>query len=152
MKHLPLAAIAIVLSLTTLPARTQITIDTSNATDWKISNGVITVDWLPGDGRIFSMHWTAFPNQKIIDVSPRIVTTTAPKGSIWTTSVREAAHRPTIITSPRTAVISTGGSRFQPAPATRSPGLTTAFSSPTILASTSTLSSITVPVDIAVAA
>jgi hypothetical protein len=71
MKHLPLAAIAIVLSLTTLPARAQITIDTSNATDWKISNGVINVDWLPGDGRIFSIHWTAFPNQEIIDQTNR---------------------------------------------------------------------------------
>jgi hypothetical protein len=69
MKHLPLAAIAIVLSLTTLPARAQITIDTSNTTDWKISNGVIAVDWLPGDGRIFSIHWTAFPNQEIIDTT-----------------------------------------------------------------------------------
>ena len=55
MKHLLLAAIVIVLSLATSPAKAQITIDTSSATDWKISNGVITVDWLPGDGRIFSM-------------------------------------------------------------------------------------------------
>jgi len=69
MKLLPLAAIAIALSLTTLPARAQITIDTSTPTDWKISNGVITVDWLPGDGRIFSIHWTAFPNQEIIDLT-----------------------------------------------------------------------------------
>jgi hypothetical protein len=61
MKHLFLAAIALVLSLTTSPARAQITIDTSSSTDWKISNGVITVDWLPGGGRIFSIHWAAFP-------------------------------------------------------------------------------------------
>src|SRR6266849_4349703 len=71
MKHLPLAAIAIVLSLTALPAHAQITIDTSTPTDWKISNGVITVDWLPGGGRIFSIHWTAFPNQEIIDQTNR---------------------------------------------------------------------------------
>src|SRR6185312_3953647 len=44
-----------------------ISIDTSNPSDWKISNGVLTVDWLPSDGRIFSMHWSAFPNQEIID-------------------------------------------------------------------------------------
>ena len=48
-----------------------ISIDTSNSTDWKISNGVLTVDWLPGDGRIFSMHWSAFPNQEIIDQTNR---------------------------------------------------------------------------------
>ncbi len=67
MKHLSRAAMVLVFSLTSLAARAQITIDTSNSTDWKISNGVITVDWLPGDGRIFSIHWTAFPNQEIID-------------------------------------------------------------------------------------
>jgi hypothetical protein len=54
-----------------LPAQAQITIDTSSSTDWKISNGVINVDWLPGDGRIFSVHWTAFPNQEIIDRTNR---------------------------------------------------------------------------------
>jgi hypothetical protein len=48
-----------------------ISIDTSNSTDWKISNGVLTVDWLPNDGRIFSMHWSAFPNQEIIDQTNR---------------------------------------------------------------------------------
>jgi hypothetical protein len=29
------------------------------------------VDWLPGDGRIFSIHWTAFPDQEIIDTTNR---------------------------------------------------------------------------------
>ncbi|HWF48475.1 MAG TPA: polysaccharide lyase family protein, partial [Bryobacteraceae bacterium] len=50
-------------------ASAAITIDTSNPSDWKISNGVLTVDWLPapGNGRIFSMHWSAFPNQELID-------------------------------------------------------------------------------------
>jgi hypothetical protein len=65
MKYLLLAALSLVLSHT--PLQAQISVDTSNATDWKISNGVITVDWLPGDGRIFSIHWSAFPNQEIID-------------------------------------------------------------------------------------
>lgn len=52
-------------------ANAAITIDTSSATDWKISNGVATVDWLPGDGRIFSMHWNAFPNQELLDQTNR---------------------------------------------------------------------------------
>ena len=69
MKYLLLAAMAFLLSQTPLSA--QITVDTSNATDWKISNGVITVDWLPGDGRIFSIHWTAFPDQELIDQTNR---------------------------------------------------------------------------------
>ncbi len=67
MKPLLLSVMALVLLGSALPSPAQITIDTSNATDWKISNGVITVDWLPGDGRIFSIHWVAFPNQEIID-------------------------------------------------------------------------------------
>jgi hypothetical protein len=67
MKPLLLSAIALVLLQTSSAAPAQITIDTSKATDWKISNGVVNVDWLPGDGRIFSIHWSAFPNQEIID-------------------------------------------------------------------------------------
>lgn len=64
---LALAALAPCPAQTTSP----ISIDTSNPTDWKISNGVLTVDWLPGDGRIFSMHWSAFPNQELIDQTNR---------------------------------------------------------------------------------
>ncbi len=52
-------------------ASAAVTIDTTNPTDWKISNGVLTVDWLPGDGRIFSIHWAAFPNQELIDQTNR---------------------------------------------------------------------------------
>jgi hypothetical protein len=55
-----------------------ITIDTSSSTDWKISNGVLTVDWLPNDGRIFSMHWSVFPDQEIIDQTNR--SKAGPKG------------------------------------------------------------------------
>ncbi len=71
MKSFLFAVLALIVSLTALPARAQVTIDTSNATDWKISNGVVSVDWLPGDGRIFSIHWTAFPDQEIIDTTNR---------------------------------------------------------------------------------
>ena len=67
MRNLLLSAIALVLLQTPSPLRAQITIDNSNATDWKISNGIISVDWLPTDGRIFSIHWSAFPSQEIID-------------------------------------------------------------------------------------
>lgn len=65
------AGIAALALLAPAPGRAQttgpISIDTSNPSDWKISNGALTVDWLPSDGRIFSMHWSAFPNQEIID-------------------------------------------------------------------------------------
>ncbi|HEV2323348.1 MAG TPA: hypothetical protein VGS10_05310, partial [Terracidiphilus sp.] len=65
-----------------VPAQTggssPISIDTSNSTDWKISNGALTVDWLPGDGRIFSIHWSAFPTQELIDQTNR--SKAGPKG------------------------------------------------------------------------
>ena len=62
---------ALVLLFAVPPAKAQITIDNSNSSDWKISNGVITVDWLPGDGRIFSIHWNAFPDQELVDTTNR---------------------------------------------------------------------------------
>ena len=71
MKRTLLSALTFVLLLVAYPTRAQITIDTSNAKDWKINNGVVTVDWLPGDGRIFSIHWNAFPNEEIIDQTNR---------------------------------------------------------------------------------
>lgn len=49
----------------------QISINTSNAADWKISNGVLSVDWNSGTGHIFSIHWSAFPNQELIDQTNR---------------------------------------------------------------------------------
>jgi hypothetical protein len=61
----------VILLCASFSSRAAITIDTSNSTDWKISNGVLTVDWLPGDGRIFSIHWTALPNQELIDQTNR---------------------------------------------------------------------------------
>ena len=62
---------AVILLCAPFSSRASITIDTSNSTDWKISNGVLTVDWLPGGGRIFSIHWAAFPNQELIDQTNR---------------------------------------------------------------------------------
>jgi hypothetical protein len=66
-----LTLLAIPLAHPQMSGTTPITIDTSSPTDWKISNGVLTVDWLPSDGRIFSMHWSAFPNQELIDQTNR---------------------------------------------------------------------------------
>jgi len=71
MKQFLLSAIALVLFETPSLIQAQITIDTSNPSDWKISNGIISVDWLPSDGRIFSIHWSAFPDREIIDQTNR---------------------------------------------------------------------------------
>lgn len=47
--------------------QSPITIDTSNPNLWVISNGALTVHWLPGDGRVNSIRWTAAPNVELID-------------------------------------------------------------------------------------
>jgi hypothetical protein len=51
--------------------QSPITIDTSNANLWTISNGALTVHWMPGNGRINSIRWTAFPDQELIDQTNR---------------------------------------------------------------------------------
>jgi hypothetical protein len=48
-------------------AHGQISLDTSNASLWTVSNGALTVHWRPGDGRINSIRWTAFPDRELID-------------------------------------------------------------------------------------
>src|SRR6185312_10697115 len=58
--------------------QSPITIDTSNPAAWIISNGVLTVRWLPGDGRVNSIHWSAAPNVELID--PTNTTRLGPKG------------------------------------------------------------------------
>jgi rhamnogalacturonan endolyase len=71
-------ALPIAIALGAGSASAAITIDTTNASDWKISNGVLSLDWLPGDGRIFSIHWSAFPDQELIDQTNR--NSKGPKG------------------------------------------------------------------------
>src|SRR5260370_21846446 len=46
-------------------ARAAITIDTSNATDWKISNGVIMLDWNSTTGSVFGVHLNGFPDNLV---------------------------------------------------------------------------------------
>jgi hypothetical protein len=66
-----LHVIFVALVTSALPSRAQITLNQISSSDWQISNGALTVDWLPSGGRIFSIHWTAFPNQELIDQTNR---------------------------------------------------------------------------------
>ncbi|HKV46510.1 MAG TPA: polysaccharide lyase family protein [Candidatus Acidoferrales bacterium] len=71
---LGLALICFFIVLTTCTnasAQSPIAIDTSNPTTWVISNGALTVKWMPGNGRIFSIRWSAFPDQELIDQTNR---------------------------------------------------------------------------------
>src|SRR3954465_8618233 len=49
-------------------ANAAITIDTTNPTDWKIGNGILSVDWNSRSGHVFSMHMTG-RSEDLIDVT-----------------------------------------------------------------------------------
>lgn len=59
--------IALLVALGSAHGQSPISIDTSNVSLWTINNGALTVHWRPGDGRINSIHWSAFPDQELID-------------------------------------------------------------------------------------
>src|SRR5215471_691007 len=48
-----------------VPANATITINTSTATDWKISNGVISLDWNSTTGNVFSVHLNGHPDDLV---------------------------------------------------------------------------------------
>jgi hypothetical protein len=66
-KGIIVVGMTVLVALGSMHGQSPITIDTSNANLWTISNGAITVHWLPGNGRINSIRWTAFPDQELID-------------------------------------------------------------------------------------
>src|SRR5215472_7324736 len=88
--------VAAILMGASLSANATTTIDTSNPTDWKISNGLLAVDWLPGIGRIVSMHWSSFPDQELIDQTNR--DRNGPKGFYMDNVAPAPARRPTTST------------------------------------------------------
>ncbi len=60
--------LTILLIANTWPALCAITVDTTIATDWKISNGVVLLDWNSNSGHVFSIH-LAGRSEDIIDVT-----------------------------------------------------------------------------------
>ncbi|GGA74381.1 hypothetical protein GCM10011507_27240 [Edaphobacter acidisoli] len=51
-----------------MPTHAQITIDTTNPVDWKISNGVVSLDWNSTDAHVFSVHLTGHTDE-LVDVT-----------------------------------------------------------------------------------
>ena len=49
-------------------AHAAITVDTTNAKDWKIGNGAIALDWNSTNGHIYSIHLVGHPDE-LIDVT-----------------------------------------------------------------------------------
>ncbi|MBV9082398.1 MAG: hypothetical protein JOZ62_06985, partial [Acidobacteriaceae bacterium] len=72
MKKLSFLAAAAVLALTVQSVSGAITIDTSSATDWKISNGVLSLDWNSTNGNVSGVHLAGYPDN-LVDLthSPR---------------------------------------------------------------------------------
>src|SRR5882672_7300320 len=65
MKKLFLLGVIAVALYAAEPAKAAITIDTTTATDWKISNGVITLDWNSTTGSIFGVHLNGHPDNLV---------------------------------------------------------------------------------------
>ncbi len=68
-RYLELAGALVILLGAAGWAPAAITVDTTTDTDWKISNGSLTVDWNSKSGHIFSMHLAAYPGDELIDVT-----------------------------------------------------------------------------------
>jgi hypothetical protein len=67
---LPISLFAALL-LCSLPslAHAQITINTTTASDWKIANGSISMDWDSTTGNVWSMYLTAYPSDDLVDTT-----------------------------------------------------------------------------------
>jgi Polysaccharide lyase family 4, domain II/Polysaccharide lyase family 4, domain III len=62
--RMPLLAAAIVFAFAAA-VQAQITIDTSDASDWKISNGVISLDWNSTTGHVFGVQLAGHSDQLV---------------------------------------------------------------------------------------
>jgi hypothetical protein len=77
MKELTLAAWILAAALPPL-AQGQLAIDTSNPSDWKISNGALSLDWSSTAGNVWAIYLAGNPND-LIDIT-NTVSSGQPKG------------------------------------------------------------------------
>lgn len=68
MRHKAFVLFAFFFLLFPLSAIAQITIDTSNASDWKIGNGVISLDWSSTGGNVYGIY-LAGHTDNLIDIT-----------------------------------------------------------------------------------
>lgn len=64
-KRLFLLGAIVIAFCAAVPANATITINTSTATDWKISNGVVSLDWNSTTGNVFSVHLVGHPDDLV---------------------------------------------------------------------------------------
>jgi hypothetical protein len=62
------ASAAAILCVSASLAHAQVTINTSNATDWKIANGSISLDWNSTNGSVFGIYLTGH-NDNLVDTT-----------------------------------------------------------------------------------
>ncbi|MGA2350943.1 MAG: polysaccharide lyase family protein [Terracidiphilus sp.] len=58
----------------------QLTLTETNSTDWKISNGLITMDWDPTAGDVWSMYLASNPSNNLVDTTQTYGSNGHPKG------------------------------------------------------------------------
>ena len=59
---------ALLCSLPSL-AHAQLTLTEANSTDWKITNGALSMDFNPQAGELWSMYLTAYPSDNLVDLT-----------------------------------------------------------------------------------
>lgn len=61
-------AVATLALFAAAPVRAQLSIDTTNPSDWQITNGVISLDWNSTTAHVFSVHLAGHPDE-LVDIT-----------------------------------------------------------------------------------
>ena len=63
------ASLALLIGLSAAQAHAQLSLTETSSTDWHITNGILTMDFNPAAGELWSMSLNAFPNDNLIDTT-----------------------------------------------------------------------------------
>jgi len=63
------AALALLTGLLSAQARAQLSLTQTSSTDWHITNGILTMDFNPAAGELWSMSLNAAPNNNLVDTT-----------------------------------------------------------------------------------
>lgn len=63
------ASLALLIGLLSAQAHAQLSLTETSSTDWHITNGILTMDFNPAAGELWSMFLNAFPNDNLIDTT-----------------------------------------------------------------------------------
>jgi hypothetical protein len=69
MNRMHVANLALLIGLLSAQAHAQLSITATSSTDWHITNGVLTMDFNPQVGELWSMSLNAFPTDNLVDLT-----------------------------------------------------------------------------------